>query len=255
MQGAMEITSSIHIGPFEIFYPLKPSVSSVQHYGNHSYPGRLFVVEGIDGSGKSTQLSLLHKWLESKGYGVVFSEWNSSPLVKETTKLGKKKKLLTPATFSLIHSTDFADRTERSILPLLKAGAVVLCDRYIYTVFARDVARGMDREWVRELYGFAVKPAAAFYFRVPLETAIYRLLDGRDGFKFYEAGMDLDLSDDSVESFRMFQGLILKEYEQMIPEFGLTIVDATLPVEAQQAHVRQVVQTHLANAKDLRIRP
>jgi dTMP kinase len=251
----MEITSSIHIGPFEIFCPLKPSVSSIQHYGKHNYPGRLFVVEGIDGSGKSTQLSLLHKWLESKGYGVVFSEWNSSPLVKDTTKLGKKKKLLTPATFSLIHSTDFADRTERSILPLLKAGAVVLCDRYIYTAFARDVARGMDREWVRDLYGFAVKPAVAFYFRVPLETAIGRLLGARDGFKFYEAGLDLGLTDDAEDSFRMFQGLIIEEYEQMIPEFGLTTIDATLPVEAQQARVRQIVQAHLENAKDLRIRP
>jgi dTMP kinase len=251
----MEITSSIHIGPFEILYPLKPSVSSTQHYGKHCYPGRLFVVEGIDGSGKSTQLSLLHKWLESKGYGVVFSEWNSSPLVKDTTKLGKKKKLLTPATFSLIHSTDFADRTERSILPLLKAGAVVLCDRYIYTAFARDVARGMDREWVRDLYGFAVKPTVAFYFRVPLETAIGRLVGARDGFKYYEAGLDLGLTDDAEDSFRMFQGRIIEEYEQMIPEFGLTIVDATLPVEAQQAQVRQIVQTHLEKAKDVRIRP
>src|ERR1700724_1366822 len=253
MQGAMEITSSIHIGPFEIFYPLKPSVSSVQHYGNHSYPGRLFVVEGIDGSGKSTQLSLLHKWLESRGYGVVFSEWNSSPLVKDTTKLGKKKKMLTPATFSLIHSTDFADRTERSILPLLKAGAVVLCDRYIYTAFARDVARGMDREWVRELYGFAVKPAAAFYFRVPLETAIGRLLDGRNGFKYYEAGMDLELSNDAEESFRLFQGLILKEYEDMIPEFALTVIDATLPIEVQQAQVRQIAKAHLDKATNVRV--
>jgi dTMP kinase len=251
----MEITSSIHIGPFEVLYPIKPSVSSMQHYGEHCYPGRLFVVEGIDGSGKSTQLSLLHKWLESKGYGVVFSEWNSSPLVKDTTKLGKKKKLLTPATFSLIHSTDFADRTERSILPLLKAGAVVLCDRYIYTAFARDVARGMDREWVRDLYGFAVKPTVAFYFRVPLETAIGRLVGARDGFKYYEAGLDLGLTDDAEDSFRMFQGRIIEEYEQMIPEFGLTIVDATLPVEAQQAKVRQIVQTHLEKAKDVRIRP
>src|SRR6202043_986520 len=235
-------------------YPLKPSVSSVQHYGNHSYPGRLFVVEGIDGSGKSTQLSLLHKWLESKGYGVVFSEWNSSPLVKDTTKFGKKKKMLTAATFSLIHATDFADRTEKSILPLLKAGAVVLCDRYVYTAFARDVARGMDREWVRELYQFAVKPTVAFYFRVPLETAIYRLLDGRDGFKFYEAGMDLDLSDDSVESFRMFQGRILDEYEKMIPEFGLTVIDATLPIEIQQTRVRQIVKSHIGKEAELRMR-
>src|SRR5277367_4448050 len=121
------------IGPFEVFYPTQPAAPSVREKGSNDIPGRLFVVEGIDGSGKSTQLSLLHKWLESRGYGVVFSQWNSSPLVKDTTKHGKKKKLLTPATFSLIHSTDFADRTERSILPLLKAGAVVLCDRYIYT--------------------------------------------------------------------------------------------------------------------------
>ena len=141
----------------------------MKRYGEHRIPGRLFVVEGIDGSGKSTQLKLLHQWLKAEGYGVVFSEWNSSPLVKDTTKRGKKKQLLTPATFSLIHATDFADRMERNIIPLLKAGAVVLCDRYIYTAFARDVGRGMDPEWIRELYAFAVKPTIAFYFRVPLE--------------------------------------------------------------------------------------
>jgi dTMP kinase len=131
----------------------------------------------------------------------------------------------------------------------------VLCDRYVYTAFARDVARGMDCKWVRELYGFAVKPAIAFYFRVPLETAIHRLLDARDGFKFYEAGMDLDLSDDSVESFRMFQSRILAEYEKMIPEFGLTVIDATLPIEVQQSQVRQIVKTHLDHAQELRERP
>ncbi len=251
----MDISSNIRIGPFEVFHPIEPAASQVRRYGQDHFPGRLFIVEGIDGSGKSTQLSLLHKWLESKGYGVVFSEWNSSNLVKDTTKLGKKKKMLTPATFSLIHSTDFADRTERSILPLLKAGAVVLCDRYIYTAFARDVARGMDRDWVRELYGFAVKPAVAFYFRVPLETAIQRLVGARDGFKFYEAGMDLELSADPEESFRIFQGRILGEYEKMIPEFGLTVVDATLPVEVQQAQVRQIVNSHLEKAKNLRMRP
>ena len=119
---------------------------------------------------------------------------------------------------------------------------MVLCDRYIYTAFARDVARGMDREWVRDLYGFAVKPTVAFYFRVPLETAIGRLLDARDGFKFYEAGMDLGLSDDPDESFRLFQGRIIDEYEKMIPEFGLTVIDATLPIEMQQTQVRQIVQ-------------
>jgi dTMP kinase len=251
----MGITPGMRIGPFEFVGPIPPAVPQPWKRSRDQFPGRLFVVEGIDGSGKSTQLSLLHKWLEAKGYGVVFSEWNSSPLVKDTTKLGKKKKLLTPATFSLIHSTDFADRTERSILPLLKAGAVVLCDRYMYTAFARDVTRGMDREWVRDLYGFAVPPTVAFYFRVPLEAAIGRLLDARDGFKFYEAGMDLDLSDDPEESFRLFQGRIINEYEKMIPEFGLTVIDATLPIEVQQARVRQLVASHLDNATELRVQP
>src|ERR1700678_1945280 len=251
----MEITPGSRLGTFEVFLPVRSSERAVQPRGDDGFPGRLFIVEGIDGSGKATQLSLLHKWLESKDYGAAISEWNSSQLVKDTSKYDKKKKMLTPATFSLIHSTDFAHRTERSISPLLKAGAVVLCDRYIYTAFARDVARGMDREWVRDLYGFAVQPAIAFYFRVPLETAIHRLLDGRDGFKFYEAGMDLNLTDDSVESFRIFQGRILAEYEKMIPEFGLTVIDATLPIETQQSQVRHIVRTHLDHAKELRVRP
>src|SRR5208337_4382313 len=217
----------------------------MKRYGEHRFPGKLFVVEGIDGSGKSTQLLLLHQWLKAEGFGVVFSEWNSSPLVRDITKRGKKKQMLSPATFSLIHSTDFADRTERNIIPLLKAGAVVLCDRYIYTAFARDVARGMDPKWVRELYSFAVKPTAAFYFRVPLETAIGRILDGRSGFKYYEAGMDLGLSVDTEESFRLFQGRIIEEYEKMVPEFELTAVDATQPIEVEQAQMRQIVRSKL----------
>jgi dTMP kinase len=227
----------------------------MKRYGEHRIPGRLFIVEGIDGSGKSTQLTLLHQWLKAEGYGVVFSEWNSSPIVKNTTKRGKKKQLLTPATFSLIHATDFADRTERSIIPLLKAGAVVLCDRYIYTAFARDVSRGMDPVWTRELYAFAVKPTVAFYFRVPLEVAMKRINDARAGFKFYEAGMDLGLSADPDESFRLFQSRILEEYEKMVPEFGLTVIDATLPIEVQQQQMRQLVLSKLIQARQLRVAP
>jgi len=227
----------------------------VKRYGEHRFPGKLFVVEGIDGSGKSTQLNLLHQWLRVEGYGTVFSEWNSSPLVRDTTRRGKKKQMLTPASFCLIHATDFADRIEHNIIPLMKAGAVVLCDRYIYTAFARDVARGMDSRWVRELYAFAVKPTMAFYFRVPLDVAMERLLNGRNGFKFYEAGMDLDLSSDPVESFQIFQGHIIEEYEKMIPEFDLTVVDATQPIEEQQARMRQLVKAKLAQAKRLRVAP
>src|SRR5258708_23292231 len=120
-------------------------------------PGRLIVVEGIDGSGKSTQIALLSQWLRLRGYAVSFSEWNSSPLVKDTTRRGKRKEMFTSTTFSLIHATDFADRMERYILPLLKAGAVVCADRYAYTAFARDVVRGIDPAWVRNLYSFAVQ--------------------------------------------------------------------------------------------------
>jgi dTMP kinase len=149
------------------------------------FPGRLIIVEGIDGSGKSTQLSLLSQWLRLRGYAVAFSEWNSSPLVKETTRRGKKKEMFTPTTFSLIHATDFADRMERYIVPLIKAGAVVCADRYAYTAFARDVVRGVDRSWVRNLYRFAVQPSLAFYFKVPLEVALGRILGGRNALKYY----------------------------------------------------------------------
>jgi dTMP kinase len=223
-------------------------------YGKHRFPGKLFIVEGIDGSGKSTQLSLLQKWLESEGYVVYFSEWNSSPVVQDVTRRGKKKKMLTPMTFSLVHATDFADRTEHHIIPPLKAGAVVLADRYIYTAFARDVVRGVHPDWVRSLYGFAVKPAVAFYFRTPLDVAMKRILGGRDAIKYYEAGMDLELSDDLEESFRLFQGRIIEEYEKMVSEFGLVAIDATLSIEEQQAQMRKIVTEALAGTKRTRIR-
>jgi len=226
----------------------------MQMYGKHRLPGRLFTVEGIDGSGKSTQLSLLQKWLESEGYVVSFSEWNSSPLVRDVTRRGKKKEMLTPMTFSLIHATDFADRTEHQIIPPLKAGAVVLADRYIYTAFARDVARGVNRDWVRELYRFAVKPTVGFYFRISLDEAMKRILGGRDALKPYEAGMDLGLSDDIEESFRIFQSRILEEYEKMIDEFGLVVIDATRSIEEQQAQVREIVTRALTGTRKTRIR-
>ena len=227
----------------------------LKRYGEHRFPGKLFVVEGIDGSGKSTQLQLLHQWLRGEGFGVIYSEWNSSPLVRATTKRGKKRQMLTPATFSLIHATDFADRSERHITALLKTGAVVLCDRYIYTAFARDGVRGMDPQWLRELYRFAVKPTIAFYFRVPLEVAMHRILTGRNGIKFYEAGMDMEISDDPEESFRLFQGRILEEYEKMVPEFDLQVIDATLPIEVQQAQMRQAVKAKLEQAKRVMVAP
>ncbi len=221
----------------------------METYGLHQYPGRLFVVEGVDGSGKSTQIALLRQWLIAEGYTVFFSEWNSSPLVKKTTSRGKKKQLLSPTTFSLIHATDFADRTEHDIIPPLKAGAIVLADRYIYTAFARDVARNVDRQWVRELYQFAVKPTLAFYYRVPLDISLNRILSGRTELKYYEAGMDLGLSSDPHESFKLFQERIVHEYEGMVKEFGLTSMDATQPIPEQQRRMRKLVRPYLQGVR------
>ena len=223
-------------------------------YGKHRFPGKLFIVEGIDGSGKSTQIALLQKWLEAEGYVTFFSEWNSSPLVREATRRAKRKRALTPMTFSLIHATDFADRTEHHIIPPLKAGALALADRYIYTAFARDVARGVDPEWVRGLYQFAVKPTVAFYFRISLEEAMKRILGGREAIKYYEAGMDLKLSEDIEESFRLFQGRIIDEYEKMVHEFGLVVIDASLSIEEQQVQMRDIVRHALEGTKKTRIR-
>src|SRR5215470_9645283 len=212
------------------------------------YKGKLIVVEGIDGSGKSTQLSLLSQWLRSQGYAVAFSEWNSSPLVRQTTRLGKKKEMFTPTTFSLIHATDFADRMESYILPLVKSGAIVCADRYAYTAFARDVARGVSRRWVRNLYSFATRPNLSFYFRVPLDVALGRILGGRDALKYYEAGMDLGLARDVEESFRIFQGRILDEYEAMTREMGFHVIDATRSIEQQQREMRRILTRELGES-------
>jgi len=203
--------------------------------------GRLIVVEGIDGSGKSTQIKLLQKWLEARGQQVFFTEWNSSALVRQATKRGKKKNLLTPTTFSLLHATDFADRLTYHIIPYLKAGMTVLADRYVYTAFARDIARGVDAAWVRDLYSFAVEPDAVFYFRVPMNIAVDRILGTRTKIKFYEAGMDLGLSRDPVESFRLFQGRVLAEYDRMAPEYQFQVIDGTRSIDSQQQKVRGIV--------------
>jgi len=218
-------------------------------------PGKLFVVEGIDGSGKSTQLDLLHKWLVNRGYLVAFTEWNSSPVVRKTTKRGKARRLLSPTSFSLIHAADLADRIEHQIKPALRAGAIVLADRYVFTAFARDVARGVNRDWVRAIYRFALAPTAAFYFRVTLQESLQRILVGRPELKFYEAGMDLGLSEDPYESFRIFQGRILEEYERIVQESELTVIDAALPLVQQQERMRKLVLPHLNGALRVEHRP
>ena len=201
--------------------------------------GKLIVVEGIDGSGKSTQIRLLEKWLRYRNIRVFLTEWNSSEAIKDVTARGKKKEKLTPTTFSLLHATDFADRYERNIFPLLRAGYIVLADRYIYTAYARDMVRGCSPLWVKKVYGYALKPDITFYFRVPVDVAAERILSGRPKLKYYEAGMDLDISNDIYESYRIFQSRIIEQYEKMVKNENFVVIDGTYDIEQQQKLVRE----------------
>jgi dTMP kinase len=221
-----------------------------QHPDDNEYPGKLIIVEGIDGSGKSTQIDLLQKWLHSRNLVTVFTEWNSSPIVKRTTKQAKTKELLTPMSFSLIHAADFSSRVHAQILPALRAGAIVLADRYVYTAFARDATRGVDRDWLRRVYSFAVRPSLALYFRTPLDVSIERLSAGREELKYYEAGQDMGFSGDRWESFRIFQGRLLEEYDGLVEEFGLMTIDATQPISVQQQQVRRYVAPLIEDAME-----
>ena len=213
----------------------------MKSFAELGFPGRLIAVEGLDGSGKSTQIYLIKRWLELQGLKVFFSEWNSSELVKSATSKGKKRELLSPTTFSLIHATDFADRYERQLVPLLRAGYIVLCDRYVFTAFARDTVRGCPQEWVRGLYSFAAMPDLTFFFKARLDVSLHRILDGRPQLKYFEAGMDLRLSPDPYDSFKIFQGRILEQYLAMSTEFKFLVIDANQPVEFQQSIVRDLI--------------
>src|SRR3954453_20220282 len=213
----------------------------------HNFPGKLIIVEGIDGSGTSTQLQWAKRHLEARGLAPFFTEWNSADLIKEVTKKGKKKMSLTPMTFSLLHATDFAHRLVHNILPPLKAGMIVLADRYVYTAFARDVIRGCDRDWVRKVYDFAPRPDRAFYFNVPIDVSVHRITSGRAKIKDYEAGMDLGLATDRVSSFKIFQGRILEEYGRIRDEYGLTEIDATQGIGEQQRIMREMIDQTLAD--------
>lgn len=210
-----------------------------------SIKGKLIVVEGIDGSGKSTQLRLLEKWFLSKETSVFLTEWNSSETVRRITSKGKRKGRLTPITFSLLHATDFADRYERNILPLLHAGYIVLADRYIYTAYARDIVRGCNPRWVRKVYEFAVKPDIVFYFKVPVDIAVERILSGRPKLKYYEAGMDLNLSNDPYESYRIFQSRIIEQYDSLASSENFTTIDGTMEIEESQRLLRDIVMKML----------
>jgi len=207
---------------------------------SRAYPGALIVVEGTDGSGKSTQLYLLKRWLEIGGYRLHFTEWNSSPLVKSATRRGKQRRLLTPTTFSLLHAADFADRCERQIMPLLRATTWSL-PIATFTRRLRAMRRGAARRDGCESVPVCADSGHHIYFRAPLDVAVHRILSGRPKLKYYEAGMDLGMSYDRAESFRLFQARILEEYDKMVDSDNFVVLDGTLPVNKLQKQMREIV--------------
>lgn len=215
---------------------------------NHQYPGLLVVIEGTDGSGKSTQINLLKRWIEDKSYGCMVSEWKTSRLIANVIDDAKDKNLLNATTFSLLYAADFADRLENTIIPALKAGFVVLLDRYTYTAFARDVVRGQDLDWVKELYDFAPEPDLVFYLEVPIDMLLKRVI-GTTGLDYWESGRDIGLSSDFYKSFKIYQGKCLDEYEQMKSEYKFNSIDGTLPVEEIHRLIVQKVQNLLDEGK------
>jgi dTMP kinase len=208
----------------------------------HSYPGRLIAAEGLDGSGKSTQLQLLGFWLRAEGYEVVITEWTPSKLIKRALKTGKEQGSMDPMLLSILHAADFAELYERDILPPLQRGAVVLADRYVYTALARDLARSVDRNWIEQVYCFAVRPDLAICFQLSAEESLARILSGHPRLKYYQAGMDLGLSSDPISSFRAFQQRIAHAYQTMSDTCSFLNVDATLPVKQLQRLLRDAVE-------------
>src|SRR2546425_1092961 len=226
-------------------------IQSGRYYGRgiaylpiDGYPGKLIAFEGTDGVGRTTQIQLLREWLEVKGYGVVETGWTRSPLMQPTIELAKSSNTLNKLTFVLLYATDFADRLEKEIIPALKAGFVVLSDRYIFTALARAGVRGIDRAWLRSLYGFAIAPHLVFYLKVDVETLIGRVLEAR-GMDFWESGMDLKHGDDIYDSFRTYQNKLLREYSSMADEFHFRVLDARRSVERIQDELRRQVEVFL----------
>ncbi len=202
--------------------------------------GFIIALEGIDGSGKTSQARLLRDWLSERG-DTFFTEWNSSEWVHDVIKEAKKKNMLTPATFSLIHATDFADRYEKYILPMVKAGFIVVSDRYVYTAYARDTARGNDLGWVKNVYSFALKPDITFYIRVPVQEALSRLKDNRRFIKPSEAGDGMFPNLTLEEGFLKYQSMVAEVYDKVAEEERFVVVDGTMSPREVQTQIREKV--------------
>lgn len=203
--------------------------------------GVLIAVEGLDGSGKSTQAHLLVEWLRSMGAPVHHTEWNSSPLVASSTKKAKKQKRLKPETFHLIHAADFADRYERQIQPLIEVGGIVVCDRYKFTALARDGSRGIDSDRIEKCYSFAREPDLTLYFKVSPDVSLSRINKGRSQLKYYESGMDMNLSEDPFESYLLLQGRQREIYDGLTQSGRMVEIDADRTIPEVLRSVREII--------------
>lgn len=206
------------------------------------YPGKLIVIEGTDGVGRTTHADLLKKWLEVEGYGVAVSEWKSSNLIAQAIDKAKSKNALNTITFSLLYATDLADRLNKEIIPALKAGFFVIVDRYYYTAFARDIVRGADPSWVKKIYNFAPEPDLVFYLKMNLDDLLKRIIKTRGGLDFYESGRDIGMSTDLYQSFKLYQSKILGEYERMSDDAQFNTIDAGYAIDTVQRELREVVK-------------
>jgi len=194
--------------------------------------GRLIVIEGADGVGRSTQVSMLKPWLESNGHAVLDTGMTRSALAGKGIKQAKAGITLGPVSLTLFYATDFADRLENQMLPALRAGFIVLTDRYIYSLMARAIVRGMDRDWIKSFYGLALKPDAIFYLRTSIANLIPRVLTSPTGFDYWESGMDMHLGQDLFDSFKEYQIRMLSVFDSMTEEYGFEVIDATQPIDA-----------------------
>ena len=194
--------------------------------------GRLIVIEGPDGVGRSTQVSLLKPWLESSGHAVLDTGMTRSALAGKGIKQAKSGITLGPISLNLFYATDFADRLENEMIPALRAGFIVLTDRYIYSLIARAIVRGLDAAWIKACYGLALKPDAVFYMRGNVSDLIPRVLSSTTGFDYWESGMDIHLGDDLFDSFGEYQTRMLSVFDSMIDEYGFEVIDTSQPIEA-----------------------
>src|SRR5918995_165805 len=213
--------------------------------------GKLIVLEGTDGVGRSTHIRLLKDWLENSGHAVLDTGMTRSALAGERVKLAQEGQTLGGLTMRLFYATDFADRLENEIIPALRAGFIVLTDRYIYSLMARAIIRGADPEWLREVYGFALKPDATFYLRIKIDDLVTRVLQST-GFDYWESGMDMHMGEDMYESFVRYQKWLLAEFDKMVETHGFEIVDASGSVEEVFENLRGRVE-HVVGRNGYRI--